>query len=576
LNSFSISTFGTLFIILILIISLGISSIPSAAASQLKSSNSTATSLPEKRLPAPVNITLEATPQPQPLTEDQRLRLERELQEVDRVPDIPTSNKTILGPNNASSIGANITQLNGTKLASTTSNIKEASTRANVSDKLPLRIVANRTLTPLVVNSVLESSLANKNNTIFYTGNWMTARSIDGGSTWGYTALSNIWPEACCDQRVVYEPNHKMFIWYMQGTENPASGENRLRIGVSSDTFDWRFYTFKPTDINSTWTNQNSDYPYLALSSKYLYISMNMFEHKPFSEPAFIRPLILRISLDDLIKPGVGPIYDYYYDPSLPNTSHTFTLVNGAKDTMYWGIHVSNILMKLYEWSDSLPSTSIRTFVREVPAWTPLNRGEGVCAGPDQNNWCGRGMSKIRGAFMANDIIGFLWDANRGGQSTHNATFTYPYIDAATFSLNNNMSYVGRPYLWSPTFAWMYGYASPDKNGNVAVQAFFGGGKYYPSIAGGVASNFSGKSLPWKMMPLMYGTNGPGFTSLSRPAWGDYITVAPYNGQGPGWLGSGWTLQGGSQSQNVQPRYFEFVLNNANSTSVITNSTEKK
>lgn len=74
----------------------------------------------------------------------------------------------------------------------------------------------------------------------------------------------------------------------------------------------------------------------------------------------------------------------------------------------------------------------------------------------------------------------------------------------------------------------------------------------------------------------MYGTNGPGFTSLSRPAWGDYITVAPYNGQGPGWLGSGWTLQGGSQSQNVQPRYFEFVLNNANSTSVITNSTEKK
>jgi hypothetical protein len=129
------------------------------------------------------------------------------------------------------------------------------------------------------------------------------------------------------------------------------------------------------------------------------------------------------------------------------------------------------------------------------------------------------------------------------------------------------MTYLGRPYLWSPIFAWLYGYGSPDNRGNVAIQAFFGGGQYYPSIAAGVGNDFSGGLLPWQMIQLVNGTDGPAPTATKPSSWGDYIRIRPFNGEGPGWIGSGWTLQGGPFRENVEPRYFEFTLKNDNSTS---------
>ena len=74
-----------------------------------------------------------------------------------------------------------------------------------------------------------------------------------------------------------------------------------MTIGISRDASNWWFYGLKPTDLNSTWTGYFSDYPYLALGNKYLYISMNMIP-----PGNFVRPVILRISLDDLAN-EIGP-----------------------------------------------------------------------------------------------------------------------------------------------------------------------------------------------------------------------------------------------------------------------------
>jgi hypothetical protein len=69
---------------------------------------------------------------------------------------------------------------------------------------------------------------------------------------------------------------------------------------------------------------------------------------------------------------------------------------------------------------------------------------------------------------------------------------------------------------------------------------------------------------------LVRGTNGPAPTSFRPSSWGDYITIRPFNGEGPGWVGSGWTLEGGPSASNVVPRYFEFTLQNENGTSPTT------
>jgi hypothetical protein len=554
----------SLLVIASLIMSLNSVTIIQFISAQSDSLNSTAAGSigsNEQRLPGSgPSREIEATPQPKQLTEQQREILERETNETNTVPDIPTSSEPVLGPENGTETIANTTQTNTTADISS-AEITTTSLTTSTTNKPSLKVIENKTFTPGggSLSYTMESSLANKDNLIFYTGNWFAARSVDGGLTWGYIDPFQRFQYFCCDQDVIYDPNHGIFIWYRQGADEP---ENHLSLGISSDTFSWRFYTFMPSNIDESWAGQFSDYPSLALSQKYLYISMNMF-----AESGFLRPVILRISLDDLANPsGIGPIYEYYIDQTLPSTSHTFTPVQGANNTMYWGVHLSTASMRLYQWDDSLPSASVRSFDRDIPAWSLLVRGDGHCEGPDNNNWCGRGQSKIRGAFMANNVIGFFWDTASGGISENGATFPWPYINAATFNTTDNLAYLGRPYLWSPTFAWMYGYGSPDNQGNVAIQAFYGGGPYHPSIAAGVGNDFSGSSSPWNMIQVANGTAGPTFTSVYPPSWGDYIRIRPFNGVGPGWIGSGWTLIGGATPQYIIPHYFEFTLNDNNGT----------
>jgi len=547
-------------------------------------SNSTATlvSTGEKRLPGATEDELEASPQPRPLTDEQRKIFIEEIQETNTVPDIPISSEPVLGPQIGTETIANTTETNTTMASANSTNISfEDLQRTSISNIMSntnrptLSVIENRTITPGggSLHYIMESSLANKGDLIFYTGNSFAARSFDGGLTWGYIDPFQSFVYFCCDQDVLYDPQHDIFIWYRQGSDTP---ENHLSIGVSQDTYSWRFYTFTASDIDATLKNAFSDYPTLALSDTYLYISMNL------KTQTGLYPIMMRILLDDLADPsGIGPLYDYYADKTLPGNSHTFTPVQGAKDTMYWGIHLSTSVMRLYEWSDSLPSQSIKSFDRDVPAWTLLKRSSGHCPVPGgeeggAGDWCVRGQSKIRGAFMANDIIGFLWDANEGGTSRNNAVFKHPYIDAATFDTNTNMTYTGRPYLWSPIFAWMYGYGSPDNQGNVAIQAFFGGGPYFPSVAAGVGNDFQGSSSsPWEMIQLINGTHGPTYTSEEHPSWGDYLRIRPLNGEGPGWIGSGWILSGGNTPSYIVPYYFELMLERNNNTASTTELVSK-
>ena len=76
---------------------------------------------------------------------------------------------------------------------------------------------------------------------------------------------------------------------------------------------------------NRTLIHHSSDYPYLAVTDKYVYISMNLAKHEPFSED--LGPIVLRISLADLAaaisqSTTIGPRIDSYSDPSLPPSIH--------------------------------------------------------------------------------------------------------------------------------------------------------------------------------------------------------------------------------------------------------------
>jgi hypothetical protein len=512
------------------------------------------------RLPAPEKSITQPSPQPSPLSEEERFSTSQELEDANQVPDLLVTNTSIIGPEN----GTQTNSTNSTNFLIKNDSLLKPTSINSKDDEVRLKIVKNTTLTPIDVGYVLESSVASFNGSVFYTGNLFAANSFDDGSTWKYLNIrKDVMKTTCCDNDVIYDPIHGMFLWYLQGTKE-MDGANTLALGISKDNLkSWQFIKFKPTNINETWVNQASDYPYLALSNGYLYISMNMMKNSPFFDPQSIRPIVLRISLTELAA-GLPPAIEYYADKDLPSNAHSFTLVQGANDTMYWGIHISNDKMKLYKWNDSLSSGSVVTYIRSVPPWTPLNRGEGECIGPNDINWCARGQSKIRGAFTTNNIVGFIWDANKNTSnlgSDNNATgFRYPYIDAATFDVANNMTYLSRPLIWNPDYAWMYGYTTPDKQGNIGIQAFFGGGKYNPSIAVGFANDLAARN-PWHLIPLVNGTDGPAGASFMEPSsWGDFVRIRPSYDNSSKWVGSGWTLQGGHQANNIEPRFFEFTL----------------
>jgi hypothetical protein len=415
--------------------------------------------------------------------------------------------------------------------------------RSNSLSHLPLQVSINRIVSPSSSSRsiVNEPSVANKDNLVFYTGNWYASRSVDGGLTWTYIDPTSDMSDFCCDQDVIYDPHHQIFIWYRQGIET-ASGQNRFRLGVSADALNWWFYNISPKDFNSKWTNQSWDYPQLALSNKYLYISSNIF--KP--DGSFFRTAISRWSLDDLGNAATNVSFNYYDDESV----FTFTPVQGATYTMYWASHLSNSRMRIYEWPEILSNNNagVRSFDRDIPAWTSDSRGTMSCNnGPDGKDWCGRADTRILNGWISKDTIGFLWIAAQGNG------FPWPYLNAAEFKINNDMTYSGRPYLWSSDKAWMYGFVSPNMDGDLAIVASVGGRDLYPSMAVGINDNSNGSRSPWDMKIAINGTSGP-----SDNKWGDYFRIRPFSGSGLTWTASGYTLQGGSRGDFIEPRYLVF------------------
>ena len=166
---------------------------------------------------------------------------------------------------------------------------------------------------------------------------------------------------------------------YRQSIED-ENNVNFFRLGISNGTANWYFYDVYPTNVNSTWTNQMWDYPRLALSNNYLYLASNMF-----TPTTFARTVLLRISLDDL--KAHGALTDNYFDDS---THGTFTPVQGATSTIYWGTHHTNSIFRIFSWDEN--STTSNYYDRTVPTWSYSDGTINIarCPGPDKNNWCAR------------------------------------------------------------------------------------------------------------------------------------------------------------------------------------------
>ncbi len=379
----------------------------------------------------------------------------------------------------------------------------------------------------LAVRMVAEPSVAVGDSVMWLTGNWFAARSTDAGVNWTYVNPYADFPTFTSDQDTAYDPHRRLFLWYRQGAVLPGRLENSVKLNVSDDgAASWCSYTLRPSDVDPAWNTLQFDYPHLALTDNYLYVSsMLLVTGAGFATP---RMMLFRMSLDDLAGCSA---FRYVYWTMDEGWSWT-PVENGATTIMYLGDTLDaggadpTGTFRVYwqpEWT-----TELFYVDRSVPAWTYTERTS-LCRVAGGGNPCARSDQRITSGWVrqynGGGEIGFLWNVREGGG------FSYPYINAVTFD-QETLSVTGRPALWDSKCAWQYGAAAPNGEG-LGIAAFSFCPSQPPAHAIGLLDASSGQSK-WAMFYSRVGQ-----VPTSTLIWGDYIRV---RSDGRGYVATGYTI----------------------------------
>ena len=367
-------------------------------------------------------------------------------------------------------------------------------------------------------SDVNEPAIGQSGKNIFYTGNWYAARSTTGGALFTYISPYADFPAFCCDQDVIYDRGRDMMMWYRQGVIPSGQTQNQFKLGVSSNGgVSWCTYTISPINVNSEFTSRWFDYPHLALTNNFLYMTTNLFT----TAGAFDRMLVLRWPLDSL-KACAG--FSYSYNSYTAGWSWTPAI--GGTTTAYLGDHYDTANMIVWSWPESGSMTGV---IRAVPAWTFTNR-DGHCPDPSGRNPCLRADQRITSGWIRGNELGFFWNVRESAA----AGFAYPYINAATFDLTT-LAYVGRPLIFNGSYAFHWGAAAPNVRGDLGIGLWAFYSSAYAQHIVGIDDDYNGAPPGWEIVGVIQGNAGP-----SQDKWGDYGRVRYFAPQGTTWVATGF------------------------------------
>jgi hypothetical protein len=384
--------------------------------------------------------------------------------------------------------------------------------------------------------SINEPSAGTKGNVVFYSGNRYGALSTNGGQTFSFVnPFTGPFPPVnggfCCDQIVIYEPSRDAMFYLQQYIRDSSNnGTQRINVDMGGDgTFDCA-YDFTPQLFgrpNGEWL----DFPDLVLGDNFLYHTSNMFN----GVLSFTAAVIARYPLDQMTA-----CQNINFSFLVQTDRGSFRATHGTRSTVYWGAHNTTSQMRIYRWDES--SGTVFWDNINISAW---NSGTGMCPGPDGRDWCGRSDGRHLGAYVANGVIGFMWNSAQGGG------FPFPHIRWARF-VESNRNLINEPTIWSQGFAWQYPSVGVNTSGNIAGTTLWGGGTFFPNCAAWIIDDISGGAF--ESFQAVNSTDGPlanvsGDYLSSRPHWPDFTNS---------WIATCFSLQGGGANSNARPRYVWF------------------
>lgn len=420
-------------------------------------------------------------------------------------------------------------------------------------------------------SDVDEPSLGVDGRVVFYTGNWFAGFSGDGGQTFDFVDPYDNFPADgttdspsnsgtfCCDQVVYYERTHGLMIWLLQynkSGENPNQDSNIDRIAFADSQEDvvnnnWSWFDLRPGDLGYNNTGQWFDFPDLAVSDNYLYVTTNVFNIVSgggSGNDTYNSSLVLRIPLDDLADGG-GEVSGSYW--SNLNTG-TLRPVQGAGSRMYFGSHEDNNTLRVSYVDEG--SGSLNTQNVDHAGYNGLGNNDNFTANcSDGTNYAQRGSTRILGAWhsAASGEIGFMWNADEGG------SFPYPYvrmvrIDASNWNVQQQRS------IWNSNHAWLYPSVHVNDRGHLGGTITWGcGGVNWPHAAAWIIDDYSSPAFPslsdFENYTFASSDDGP-----NDNQWGDYLTTRRMVPYGNTWVGTGFRLDGGGDEGDVVPEFFWF------------------
>ncbi len=384
-----------------------------------------------------------------------------------------------------------------------------------------------------------EPTVSNDRNALFFTGNWYTAWSENGGITWSYIDPSvDIGTRAggfCCDQVTVSVPRdgYNMVLWNLQYSIAADTGNNAIRILRFSGRSDVGSLSYCSWTIAPSWAgygaNRWFDYEILGASEDWLYITTNVFNT---SNPAVLQgSQVIRLNLDDLedcvdARATRWSRSEYHVRP-----------VQGAGSTMYMGSIVDTNTLRLFSVGDS--SSTLSTVDRDVSSFnSPVGA---TCTAPDGTNPCGRIASDTNAAYRSGSEVGILW--TQGANAS--AGLPFPSTRLARFR-TSDLTQTGGTTVWNPSYAWIESAVAVNSRGDKGGTVQVVGGTRTTQTQAFLIDSVTPNWDPLPNATVRVGTNGP-----AGNRWGDYFGIQPMRGCSQTFLAAYAYLSGGTANANA-------------------------
>ena len=136
------------------------------------------------------------------------------------------------------------------------------------------------TATSARTSNICEPTTAANDRQRIMTENWFASTSTDAGANWTFLDPFTRFPASaggfCCDQIVVYNSHHRIWIWLLQYSST-ANGDNICVLRSAAETEFGSWYTALTKNLNAAGSKVWFDYPDMAFTNDNLFATFNVF-----------------------------------------------------------------------------------------------------------------------------------------------------------------------------------------------------------------------------------------------------------------------------------------------------------